>query len=288
MKSITLCIFAASLLTLSLSGCKSSKPAATAADYTSRADAGTLVGADTDAYVAALAASYGTWTDVNVPVTLQLTSPTKISVSARARMVRNSCIDLSFRFFGMEVARVWISSDSIVAASRQKKVYLAESLATLTKNLPMNVGNLQDMLLGRPFILGGTTLSAENADEMYLDSADGSLRMMPRHQPAIAEYGYVLDLPTVVGAFAAVAADESVTFSATYAGVQSTDAGNLADATELSVIAASGASHANYAATLSWQWSSAKWNKALTVEPPTTDGLTCITPAQLLKLFKNK
>jgi hypothetical protein len=285
MKSFTLCICGASLLLLSLSGCKSSKTAsATTTDYTSRA---ATVGSDADVSVKTLAASYGEWNDLYVPVTLQVTSPVKASIGARARMVRNKCIDLSLRFFGMEIARVWISSDSIVAASRKKKVYLAESLTALTSDISINVGNLQDMLLGRPFILGGTTLSADNAGAMYLESSDNSLRLLPREQPELAEYGYVLDLPTVVGAFAAVSADDRVTFSATYTGVQSiANAGNLAEATELSVVTSSGASLSNYTAGLTWQWKNAKWNEGTSVEPPSTEGLTRITSAQLLKIAK--
>ena len=60
---------------------------------------------------------------------------------------------------GFEVARVWLTPDSVVAASRPKKVYLAESLSKLTSGLPINLDNLQDMLMGRPFIPGGSTVT---------------------------------------------------------------------------------------------------------------------------------
>ena len=140
----------------------------------------------------------------------------------RSVRVHAWCVDavstLASACSGFEVARVWLTPDSVVAASRPKKVYLAESLSKLTSGLPINLDNLQDMLMGRPFIPGGSTVTLADSAAMRLDNSSGSLRLLPRRQHPMADYGYVLDLPSVVTALAVVAADHDVSFTASYSG----------------------------------------------------------------------
>ena len=62
--------------------------------------------------------------------------------------------------------------------------------------LPINLDNLQDMLMGRPFIPGGSTVTLADSAAMRLDNSSGSLRLLPRRQHPMADYGYVLDLPS--------------------------------------------------------------------------------------------
>lgn len=228
--------------------------------------------------------NYRDWTDVSVPVTLRLVSPKNMSVSARARMVRGRCIDLSFRMLGFEVARIWLTPDSVVAASRPKKVYLAESLSKLTSGLPLNLDNLQDMLMGRPFMPGGSTLTLADSAAMRLDTSSGSVRLLPRRQHPMADYGYVLDLPSVVTALAVVAGDHDISFTASYSGPEPlTPAGNVMDNVAVDIDTSRG----EYAAEVAWKWGSARWNDMITVDPPATAGLRRVTSAQLMKIIKD-
>ncbi|MDE5923299.1 MAG: DUF4292 domain-containing protein [Muribaculum sp.] len=227
--------------------------------------------------------NYRDWTDVSVPVTMRLVSPKNMSVSARARMVRGRCIDLSFRMLGFEVARIWLTPDSVVAASRPKKVYLAESLSKLTSGLPLNLDNLQDMLMGRPFMPGGSTLTLADSAAMRLDTSSGSVRLLPRRQHPMADYGYVLDLPSVVTALAVVAGDHDISFTASYSGPEPlTPAGNVMDNVAVDIDTPRG----EYAAEVAWKWGSARWNDMITVDPPATAGLRRVTSAQLMKIIK--
>lgn len=263
-----------------LPGCKSSKGASSSGEYPSvtSPESGVSYSLET------VAANYREWADVSVPVTLRLTAPKNISVSARARMVRDRCIDLSFRMLGFEVARVWITPDSLVAASRPKKVYLAESLSKVTSGLPVNLGNLQDLLIGRPFIPGGSTVTGADSGTVYLDDSSGSVRLLPRASQSIADYGFVLDLPAVVTALAVVAEEHDVTFTASYSGPQPlTPAGNVMDNVDLTV----STPRADYAASVSWRWKNARWNEAISVEPPVTEGLRRVTSSQLMKIIKD-
>lgn len=261
-------------------GCRSSKGTVSSDGYQSISSQPTVTAVSP---LKSITDNYRDWTDVSVPVTLRLVSPKNMSVSARARMVRGRCIDLSFRMLGFEVARVWLTPDSVVAASRPKKVYLAESLSKLTSGLPINLDNLQDMLMGRPFIPGGSTVTLADSAAMRLDNSSGSLRLLPRRQHPMADYGYVLDLPSVVTALAVVAGDHDVSFTASYSGPEPlTPAGNVMDNVALDIDTPRGA----YAAEVSWKWGSARWNDMIAVDPPATAGLRRVTSAQLMKIVK--
>lgn len=270
------------LATASFTGCRASKGASDSDAYSAgEAQVSSVTGVHP---LKAVADNYRGWTDVSVPVTLSLEVPKRMSVSARARMVRGRCIDLSFRMLGFEVARVWLTPDSVVAASRPKKVYLAESLSDLTSGLPVNLDNLQDLLMGRPFIPGGSTVALADSADLYFDTASGSVRMLPRRQHPMADYGYVLDIPDVVTALGVVATDREMTFTASYTGPEPlTPAGNVMDKAALSVATP----NADYAASVTWKWGSARWNEMIAVDPPSTAGLRRVTPAQLLKIIKD-
>ena len=281
-KSLALSATSFLIFAVGLWGCKSSQSTSTA--IYPMEDAGTV-----SSYIAAnplqaMVDNYKDWTDVSVPVTLRLTSPHAMSISARAKMVRGRCIDFSFRMLGFEVARVWISSDSVVAASRPKKIYLSESLSQLTSDIPLNIENLQDMLIGRPFILGGSTVALSDSSTVYMEEFGSSQRLLPKHQPYLAEYGFVLDLPGVITALAVTAPAEDVALTVAYSGPRPlTVAGNVMDDVALSLDTQKG----DYGAAVSWKWGRARWNEGSVVLPPSTEGLQRVRAAELLKIVKN-
>ena len=92
-----------------------------------------------------------------------------------------------------EVARLEIADDQIVIANRMKKVYVQEPLAEVLSAVNMSLTDVQDMLLGRVFILGQGTLSDANASEMEVSSAVSDCFIItPRKQPAQAHYGFTV------------------------------------------------------------------------------------------------
>lgn len=89
------------------------------------------------------------WNDIYVPVKLELTEPSRMSISGRAIMVRDQSIYLSLRMIGMEVATVYIDRDSIFATEKMHKQMLAVGFDdALGKR--MTIGELQSLLLGDP------------------------------------------------------------------------------------------------------------------------------------------
>ena len=157
------------LLVLSLVACHSSKGGAARGGA---AGGGAAAGGSYATRYATLISNYRAWNDVKMPVTLRLKSPTDVTVSGTVYMTRDCSIYMSFRFLGMEVLNLYATGDSVFATYKMKKIYVAESIDRLMGDFPLTVGNVQDMLLGRPFMVGRGTLDASMTRS--LDFADGS------------------------------------------------------------------------------------------------------------------
>lgn len=110
-----------------------------------------------------LAASYGTWTDVQMPVKADIASPVKISLSGRATLVRDKVVYLSIRMLGMEMGALYADNDSAFITIRFNKLMYAESMDKFTRTFGLTLGDLQDALLGRGFYPGQGTLMAASA-----------------------------------------------------------------------------------------------------------------------------
>ncbi len=67
------------------------------------------------------------------------------------------------RFMGIEVAVADISDTAIVVCDKYNKRYLDVDLASLIGQLPLNISNLVDLLLGRVFLPGAGTLTTSDS-----------------------------------------------------------------------------------------------------------------------------
>ncbi|WP_303041674.1 DUF4292 domain-containing protein, partial [Duncaniella muris] len=156
----TLGLLLITLTALLASSCRSGRNAAgsNTGDY-SQNTGKTLSQSQLKTMLNSLSDSYGTWSDVKIPLTLRLKSPKKISIGGTLTMQRDRSVHLSLRFLGMEVASLMVTQDSIFALYKLERLYFAESISDLLGGFPATVGNVQDLLLGRAFILGDTPLA---------------------------------------------------------------------------------------------------------------------------------
>lgn len=88
------------------------------------------------------------WLNVQIPVKLSLTQPRSFSMSGRATMIRGQQIYLSMRVFGMEVATVNITPDSVTVADRFHKLLFTESTAKVMGSTGLDLNVIQDLILG--------------------------------------------------------------------------------------------------------------------------------------------
>ncbi|MBD5300320.1 MAG: DUF4292 domain-containing protein [Bacteroides sp.] len=181
------------VLSILVSGCHSSRSGITSGgDYRTDPGAALTKSELTDLFNA-LEGSYGSWETVKMPVTLNLNSPKSVSIGGTLTMERERSVNISFRFFGMEVASLMVTQDSVFATYKLDRIYFAESIRDLMGGFPATVGNLQDLLLGRPFVLGE---SAPSLSRCRLSGNGTTWTITPDFAPMGMGYDFTVDTPT--------------------------------------------------------------------------------------------
>lgn len=195
------------------------------------------------------------WTDVQLPVSIKLSQPASVSLNATAYMRRGEYIKFSVRMLGFEVATAWIDTDSVHAIDKVGKRYVSESISRVTTELGLDIADVQDILLGRVFRVAGAEVAASDF-KVEATEYENMLLLRPAPQPEILEYGFVVSadetpllnyLLVDAGRFNAVAQ---------YSGQENTAAGTVARR-----VSVSSTEPRKIAADLTWNLSSAKWNR---------------------------
>ncbi|MDD6890128.1 MAG: DUF4292 domain-containing protein [Bacteroidales bacterium] len=148
-------------IAMAMSGCRSSKTVA---------DADSLDTTDMTLSERAriVASANQPWTQLNMPVKVSVRSPQKLSLSGRIYMRRDRDIYITLRVLGMEVANMYVNSDSVYAADKVHKYYIAEPIKSVFSGASLTIGDIQDALLGRPFINNQGTITADLLDMVTL------------------------------------------------------------------------------------------------------------------------
>lgn len=141
-----------------------------------------------------LTEGYSEWRTVEVPFKVNVDKPAKLSASGRAYMTRGRDIYISVRVMGLEVANLYVTTDSVFASEKLNRRYLAEPLAGVLSNAGLTVSDIQDLLMGRAFLPGHGTLTAGDAPLLSLSTADGRMLITPKTQPHGYEFGYLTDI----------------------------------------------------------------------------------------------
>lgn len=179
-------------------------------------------------------AQYGDWKSLvsSGKVSFAMQGGKSMSSSMQMKMVNGRSISISIRpLLGIEVARVYISDDEIVIIDRIHKVYVKEKASLLTSGVPVDVATLQDLMLGRPHILGKGTFSASMSGEVTLERAGATTYLLPKSQFAGFTYKYTFDeQKNVTGLEVAPAGGQSV-YSVKYGDVETTLAGKVSTKT---------------------------------------------------------
>lgn len=148
---------------------------------------------DRKAVVKAVTSTYRTWNSVRLDGKIQ-TSLIPVSPSVRIYMEKDRLIDASVRapFLG-EVARVVVSNDTALVINKMTRVYAKLAVADLLRDIPVGIGELQDLLLGRVFVAGAGEFSVRNADDVAMfPAAEGGTLLLPPpvEVPVEVKYGF--------------------------------------------------------------------------------------------------
>lgn len=195
---------------------------------------------------------YPVWTDVEVPLNIDIASPINFNISGRAKMVRGNVVDISLRMLGFEVGRLYLNSDSVFGYVKVSKICIAESLGDLTAQIPMNISNVQDLLTGGVFLLGNAMLTEADKSSFLIEKENGGIMVMPRKQPDRFQYGFFVNDDNRVARFAGGDSDRSI--QCDYSGY-SENKNNLPKEVSVTV-----SLKRPVVASINWRWESAKWN----------------------------
>lgn len=101
----------------------------------------------------------------------------KYDVNAHVRMYKDSIIWVSVTaILGIEGLRAYITRDSVKLLNKQDKVYTARSVSFLQEvtALPLDLGSLQDLLLGNPVFLDSNIISYSTTPNSVSLQSNGS------------------------------------------------------------------------------------------------------------------
>ena len=208
----------------------------------------------------ALVSSYKDWQTVEIPVKIEISSPMQFGCSARVQMIRGRWLGISIRMLGFEVAYLTADNDSVHAYAKVQKRYVSESIDRLFSSSGYNLENLQDLLLGRVFVPGGTTATPADASKFNLSELDGTLLIVPLVQPEMAQIGFA-SLPetgSLLTTTCMAGADKQVVL--TYGAAKNSAGGAVAS--ETAVTAATTSIGAE--ALIKWDVNGARWNRQMT------------------------
>ncbi len=277
--SITLIITLAMLMT----ACGTAKKA-TVTNPTDNTTQQTTVQTQTTAHYDEIIATLGTWQTMQTGGSLTIDVGSSFSSGVQVRMVRDEAIFISLRpMLGIEVGRLLITADSIYVIDKVHKRYAAEKVSLLTAGLPITVSTVQDMFLGRPFIIGQGTLNQANK-EMATLTNDGAVSVLTPNDK-YKGYSYVFTFNkshNITSLNITPASASTSAYQVRYSNVKKTTAGNIAH-----TFRANG-TVGKKRLTLELNYNNnIEWNGSVKIDHSLPSSYSRVNANQLLNLFSN-
>lgn len=225
---------------------------------------------------------YLPWQEINVPLKVAVREPAKVSVSGRIYMHRNKDIYITLRVLGMEVANLYLNSDSLFATDKIHKSYVAEPIADIFAGASLSVGDIQDALLGRAFVNNRGTLTDKLLGEVALhQDEDNTWTITPRSRISNkVEYQFrYSDVDNSLISLLFKISDKL--YGCAYSSPVEVDGNRFMEKMEIKVTAGK----KNIDATLTYDFGKVKWEVPSDARWRLNNGYKRLSPQSLLKLF---
>ena len=253
---------------------------------TSRKAAGNLPNVQTTTTadpVDAVVSTLGDWQTLQTGGDITLNAGSSFSSSIQVRMVRDQAIYSSLRpLLGIGVGKLLITADSVYAVDKVHKRYVAEKVSLLTAGIPVTVSDVQDIFLGRPFIIGQGTLS-EGLKQQVTASSEGNRTVVTANEQ-YKGYGYAFTLDKtgrIVSLDITPAGGSTADYQVKYADVRSTRAGNIAHSIKVN------ATIEKKKLDFSLTYKNIDWNGNVKIDRDIPGGYTRMNAKDLFNLFSN-
>ncbi|MCM1005931.1 MAG: DUF4292 domain-containing protein [Prevotella sp.] len=148
---------------------------------------------ESESIAKAVARTYTPWQNVSLKGKASMDG-LPLALSVKVYMVRTQSVIMSMNvpLLG-EVGRVEIDPDSILLVNKRSKTFCKAAIAKPMSELGASITDLQDLLLGRVFVLGSGTLTEGNAPQVEVSTgASDTWIITPKVQPERAQYGFTL------------------------------------------------------------------------------------------------
>ena len=230
----------------------------------------------------AVIASLGQWHTMQTSGNIKLSAGSSFSSSIQVRMVRDEAIFISLRpMLGIEVGRLLITADSLYAVDKLHKRYIAEKVSILTSGIPVTVSDVQDMFLGRPFILGMGTLDEALKPQVTV-SEDYPLVLTANE--SYKGYGYTFSFDKsgrITSLNIAPIGKSTSAFQVNYGDVRSTSAGYIAHSINAD------ATVDNKKMAFSLTYKNIDWNGNVKIDRSLPNGYSRMSARDLFSIFSN-
>ena len=178
----------------------------------------------------AVIATLGDWQTLQTGGNISLKAGSNFSSSIQVRMVRDQAIFISLRpMLGIEVGRLLITADSLYAVDKVHKRYIAEKVSLLTAGIPVTVSDVQDIFLGRPFLIGKGTLDEALKPQVTCDAKGNNAILTANEHYKGYSYAFAFDKTSrIVSLDIMPQGSATAAYQVKYSDVRSTQAGNIA------------------------------------------------------------
>jgi len=269
-------------LAMLLVSCGSLKKTTTTQPTTSPTDQTTQPTSQTDPRDAIIA-TLGDWQSLQTGGNISLKAGSNFSSAIQVRMVRDQAIYISLRpMLGIEVGKLIITADSLYAVDKIHKRYVAEKVSLLTAGIPVTVTDVQDIFLGRPFVIGMGTFT-DSMKSLMTPSTEGSnLTLTASEQYKGYGYAFSFDKSNhIISLNIVPKGSTNAAYQVKYSDVKATQAGNISHS--IKVDATVDKKKLNF--TLSYK--DIDWDKDVKIDRKIPSSYSRMSAKDLFSLFSN-
>ena len=227
-------------------------------------------------------ATLGDWQTLQTGGNIKLSAGSSFSSAIQVRMVRDEAIYISLRpMLGIEVGKLIITADSLYAVDKVHKRYIAEKVSILTSGIPVTVSDVQDIFLGRPFIIGQGTLS-EALKSQVTTSSNSPLVLMAKESFKGYGYSFSFDKSNHISSLDIMpTGSTTAAYQVKYSDVRGTHAGNIAHAVNVN------ATIEKKKMAFSLTYKDIDWNGKVKIDKGISNGYSRMSARDLFNMFSN-
>jgi len=228
-------------------------------------------------------ATLGDWHTMQTSGNIKLSAGSSFSSSIQVRMVRDQAIYISLRpVLGIEVGKLIITADSLYAVDKVHKRYIAEKVSILTSGIPVTVSDVQDIFLGRPFIIGQGTLNEQLKPALNVSRKGNTVVLAPQEKYKGYGYAFTFDKNNRITSLDIVPTSSTAAgYQVKYSDVHSTRAGNIAHAIDVN------ATVEKKQVSFSLNYKNIDWNGKVNIDTTVSKNYKRMSARDLFSIFSN-